>query len=232
MKKFCCFLLLFVFMSPVFGAEIKPPEKFSETGKVVEVVDGDTIKVKIGDKVETIRLIGLNTPETKNPRKPVECYGKEASERAKKLLNEKTVSLERDESQQNRDKYNQLPRYAWIDGKILFNLVMIAEGYAYEYTYRDPYKYQKAFKEAQEQAEKEEKGLWHPDTCAGELKPAEDTSSEPEQEKYDCSGDKYNCSDFKTHKEAQAVFDYCYPKKGDVHKLDRDKDKIACESLP
>src|SRR3989344_1151435 len=57
---------------------------------VVKVVDGDTVDLSINGKVERVRLIGMNTPETVDPRKPVECFGKEASNRAKELLTGKS----------------------------------------------------------------------------------------------------------------------------------------------
>jgi len=109
---------------------------------VVKVVDGDTLSVSINGKTETIRLIGINTPETVDPRKPVECFGKEASNKAKELLSGKRVRLETDSTQGDRDKYGRLLRYVWLEYDIFFNKQMISDGYAYEYTYSKPYKYQ------------------------------------------------------------------------------------------
>ena len=71
--------------------------------KVTKVVDGDTIDVEIDGKVERVRLIGINTPETVDPRKPVECFGREASDRAKKVLGGQSVMLEADATQDERD---------------------------------------------------------------------------------------------------------------------------------
>lgn len=82
---------------------------------VVDVVDGDTVKVRIGDKTETLRLIGIDTPETVDPRKEVKCYGREASDRAKAMLNGKSVYLESDPTQGERDKYNRLLRYVYLE---------------------------------------------------------------------------------------------------------------------
>ena len=132
--------------------------------EVVRVVDGDTIDVSIDGKTERIRLIGINTPETVDPRKPVECFGVEASNKAKELLTGKKVSLESDSTQGERDKYDRLLRYAFIDGDINFNLLMIQTGFAYEYTYDLPYKYQSEFKEAQQKATASKAGLWG-DAC-------------------------------------------------------------------
>jgi len=242
-KKMCFFAAVAGLMLSVtvFAAEpIEPPRVFSESGTVVKVVDGDTIDLDIFGAVKRIRLIGINTPETVDPRRPVECFGKEASAFAEKTLDGKTVKLKSDSSQDNRDKYDRLLRYVWFedeDGELtLFNLLMIQEGYAYEYTYQVPYQYQEQFEATQQKAEKTQAGLWHPDTCDGqkqaesESRRVEPSSSDGPQ--VDCSGNRYNCGDFKTHREAQAVFDACYPKHGDVHRLDRDKDDLACESLP
>lgn len=127
---------------------------------VVKVVDGDTIDVLIDGKTERIRLIGINTPETVDPRKPVECFGVEASNKAKELLTGKRVMLESDASQDERDKYGRLLRYVFLEDRTNFNLLMIKGGYAYEYTYNIPYKYQTEFKESQRQAEINKSGLW------------------------------------------------------------------------
>lgn len=137
--------------------------------KVVSVVDGDTIKVSINGSTETIRIIGLNTPETVDPRKEVECFGKEASNKAKELLSNKTVTLEVDPSQGERDKYGRLLRYVFMDNGTDFSKYMITNGYAYEYTYNTPYKYQSSYKSAQSQAQANKTGLWAPNTCNGSL---------------------------------------------------------------
>lgn len=145
--------------------ETKILSENSTNYKVISVVDGDTIKVDIDGKIETIRIIGLNTPETVDPRKSVECFGKEASNKAKELLLGKTVILEKDSSQGERDKYNRLLRYVFISDGYDFGKTMIAEGYAYEYTYNSAYKYQKVYKEAQVTAQSMQKGLWSPNAC-------------------------------------------------------------------
>ena len=132
---------------------------------VTRVVDGDTIDVSVDGKVKRLRLIGINTPETVDPRKLVECFGVEASNKAKTLLTGKKVSLESDGSQGELDKYNRLLRYVFLEDGTNINLLMIKEGYAYEYTYNLPYKYQTEFKNAQKQAEANKAGLWSPNAC-------------------------------------------------------------------
>lgn len=213
---------------------------------VVKVVDGDTIDVSIDGKVERLRLIGINTPETVDPKKPVECFGIEASNKAKKELEGKKVLLESDSSQNERDKYNRLLRYVFLEDGTNFNLTMISEGYAYEYTYALPYKYQSEFKEAQIKASEEKNGLWG-SVCNGSttqststaelsvptgISPSVNSVPTPTNTGYECSSNTYNCSDFSTHNEAQKVYLACGGISNDIHRLDRDGDGSVCETLP
>lgn len=134
---------------------------------VTEVVDGDTVKVNINGKIETLRLIGLDTPETVDPRKPVQCFGKEASNKGKELLTGKKVRLEKDATQGDKDKYGRTLAYIYTESGIFYNKYMIEQGYAHEYTYNTAYKYQSEFKQAQKTAEANKAGLWSPSTCNG-----------------------------------------------------------------
>jgi len=145
-----------------------------ELYSVTSVVDGDTIKVQMGDKIETLRLIGMDTPETVDPRKPVQCFGKEASNKAKEILSGKKVRLEADPTQGELDKYQRLLRYVFLEDGTFYNKFMIEQGYANEYTYQsNPYKYQAEFKEAAKKAREGNLGLWNPNTCNGDAtKPA------------------------------------------------------------
>ncbi len=143
---------------------------------VTRVVDGDTIdvaNVAAAKPVYRIRLIGIDTPETVDPRKPVQCFGREASREATLLMNGQQVKLEADPSQDDSDVFGRLLRYVFLTSGENVNLTMIRQGYAHEYTYRVPYKYQAEFKAAQRDAEREQAGLWSPSTCAGDTtKPA------------------------------------------------------------
>lgn len=134
---------------------------------IVEVVDGDTVKLNINGTTETLRLIGLDTPETVDPRKPVQCFGKEASNKGKELLTGKKVRIEEDPTQGKRDKYNRLLAYIYTENGVLYNKYMIEQGFAHEYTYNTAYKYQAEFKEAQRLAQQNQLGLWSPTTCNG-----------------------------------------------------------------
>lgn len=145
-----------------------PPEEYSYHD-VHRVIDGDTIVViKNGSEV-TLRLIGINTPETVDPRKPVECFGTEATEYAKLLLHDNKVRIEGDTTQEKEDRYGRLLVYLYTEDNILVNKKMIEEGYAYEYTYDTAYQYQSQFKEAEVSAKKLKKGLWSPHSCNGDL---------------------------------------------------------------
>lgn len=154
------------------------PSTPSQGYKVTEVVDGDTIKVSMNGSIETLRVIGLDTPETLDPRKPVQCFGKEASNKAKSFLTGKTITLEADATQGERDKYGRLLRYVFLDG-VDYGKMMISEGYAHEYTYKLPYKYQTAYKAAQASAGASKLGFWAPNTCNGTTSTAATPATTP-----------------------------------------------------
>ncbi len=135
--------------------------------KVSKVIDGDTFSVSFNNKILKVRVIGINTPETVDPRRKVECFGREASDQAKRLLGGQEVRLESDPTQDEKDKYGRLLRYVFLQDGTDFGLKMIRQGYAYEYTYELPYKYQKEYKNAQIEAESEKVGLWNEKICDG-----------------------------------------------------------------
>lgn len=136
--------------------------------RVVKVVDGDTLDIDLNGTTTRLRLIGMDTPETVDPRKPVQCFGKAASDKAKALLSGVHVEIERDASQGDLDKYGRTLAYVYLPDGTMFNEYMIAEGYAHEYTYRLPYKYQDRFKAAEVSAREQKKGLWADEACAAE----------------------------------------------------------------
>ncbi len=133
-----------------------------EQALVTDVVDGDTIKVNLGGKEFTVRYVGMDTPETVDPRRPVGCFGKEASNENKNLVSGKKVILQKDVSE--TDKYKRLLRYVFLpleDGRVLFvNDYLVREGFAKVYTYPPDIKYNVQFLDAQKQAREAKKGLW------------------------------------------------------------------------
>ncbi len=139
------------------------------TYQVARVVDGDTIDVDSDGEHARIRILGINTPETVDPRKPVQCFGPEASHEAKQLLTGKTVTLKADPTQDDRDKYGRFLRYVTMEDGADFGKFMISEGYAYEYTFHTANQHQAQYRAAQKAAKLAKRGLWSPTTCRGKL---------------------------------------------------------------
>jgi micrococcal nuclease len=136
---------------------IDPTKPYS----VSQVVDGDTIKAYISGHNITIRLLGINTPETVKPNWPIECYGPEASAEMKSLLTGKNVLLALNPDYERIDKYGRLLAYVRL-GDVFVNEYLVKEGYAREYTFneKNPYQYQRQFKDDEAQAKATGKGLW------------------------------------------------------------------------
>lgn len=135
---------------------------------VARVIDGDTVWVKTEGGDSKIRLIGVDTPELVDPRSPVECFAREASDYTKSTLTGQLVYLENDPTQDSIDRYGRRLAYVWtLDGRLL-NFDLINEGYATEYTYGTPYRYQQQFRDAEAAAAAQERGLWSPKTCAAQ----------------------------------------------------------------
>jgi endonuclease YncB( thermonuclease family) len=133
------------------------------TVKVMRVIDGDTIVVEGGKR---IRYLGIDTPETVDWRKGVQCFGPEASRLNKELVEGKRVRLERDKS--DTDRYNRPLRYVWL-GDVLVNEFLIREGYAIENFYGSAdKKYRERLHAAEEEARREKRGLWS--ACTNEEK--------------------------------------------------------------
>lgn len=205
---------------------IQPASKtqLNEPYRVVKVIDGDTIQVDINGKTETLRLIGIDAPETGDPRSLISCFGNEATNKAKEILNGKSVQLESDLTQGERDKYNRLLRYVFLENGTNFNNLMISQGFAHEYTYRIPYKYQAEFKQAEKQAREKKLGLWADDACS-----QPQVQSQPPKPQvagtYTCDCGKL-CSQIATCEEAYFQLSEC-----GCTKRDSDSDGIPCESL-
>lgn len=157
---------------------IKAPSEDYGFYRVSRIVDGDTIEIDKDGETVRIRLIGVDTPEIVDPDKPVECYGKEASEHAKEVLLDKFVKIETDSSQDRYDAYDRLLAYIFTDSEN-FNKELIEKGFAHEYTYNKPYKYQKEFKQAEETAKRNKAGLWAPSACPD--KTSQNTSGTTDQ---------------------------------------------------
>jgi len=134
---------------------------------VTRVVDGDTIRVDIAGKNYRLRYIGIDTPETVDPRRPVGCFGKEASERNRQLVEGRTVGLEKDVSE--TDSFGRLLRYVWVED-LMVNGALVAGGYALASTYPPDVRYSGLFASLQGQAREGQRGLWGP-ACGGGTSP-------------------------------------------------------------
>jgi micrococcal nuclease len=131
--------------------------------EVVGHVDGDTVRVRIPNPpaglgaVETIRLIGVDTPETVHPSRPVEAFGKEASDFTKSRLLNKLVYLAFDWDL--RDRYGRLLAYIYTADGRCFNAGLVSEGYGHAYT-RFAFQFMDEFRALEQEARREQRGLW------------------------------------------------------------------------
>jgi micrococcal nuclease len=131
---------------------------------VTRVVDGDTIHVDRNGREDTIRLIGMDTPETKKPNTAVECFGHEASDHLNGLLPVGTrVRLERDAEE--RDRYDRVLAYVYREDGVFVNLAMVADGYAGQLTIPPNVAHAAELTEAARLARAQDKGLWS--ACGG-----------------------------------------------------------------
>lgn len=154
---------------PFPNVEVVVPvvQTIGDPATVARVVDGDTIVVWIAGEEKKIRMIGINSPESVDPRKKVECFGKEASAHLSSLLGETSVLLVSDESQGDADRYGRLLRYVTLEDGTDINAAMIADGYAYEYMYDEAYERQSAYRLLEQDARSGLVGLWSSETCNG-----------------------------------------------------------------
>jgi micrococcal nuclease len=127
-------------------------------------VDGDTIEVLLGGEELRVRYIGIDTPETVDPRRPVGCFGKEASARNRELVEGKAVALEKDVSE--TDRFGRLLRYVWLDPStgsgqaLMVNARLVEEGYATASTFPPDVRYAERFAALQAEAQEAGRGLW------------------------------------------------------------------------
>jgi micrococcal nuclease len=194
--------------------------------QVTEVVDGDTIKVST---IGTLRLIGMDTPETRDPRKPVQCFGREASSKAKELLSGKKVYLEYDPAQK-QDKYGRTLAYVYREDGLFYNAEMIKQGFAHSYV-QFPHPRLDEFNTYQQEARENNRGFWAANTCNGNTTQAASGSSKtaiplpisPEVNKDGFI--KGSCASLK--KLGLGNFERGDPNYTEAR--DRDEDGIACE---
>jgi micrococcal nuclease len=143
------------------GTPAPPP-----TYRVARVVDGDTVVLTMEGRAVTVRLVGVDTPETVHPSKPVERFGKEASAFTRKLLAGKSVSIERDPGGSARDRYGRELAYLRLDGTDV-NREIIARGYGFAYT-KYPFARREDYRTPEREAREAKRGLWADEAAARE----------------------------------------------------------------
>ena len=153
-KMIGCAMFVCGFMGLITSAQLDPI-----SARVERVIDGDTIQVRFEHKRYTVRLIGVDTPETVHPTKPVQYFGQEASAFTKAALEGKTVMLQKDRTGDTVDRYGRWLRYVLLDGDN-FNARLIREGYAHAYR-RFPFSKRAEFIRLEEQARQRGIGLWN-----------------------------------------------------------------------
>ena len=145
----------------ILEARVQALEAEKGKGETIEwyqvrrVIDGDTILISTG---ESVRYLGIDTPETVDPRKPVEYFGKEAAEYNRKLIFKKKVRLEFDV--QKRDNYGRLLAYVYLEDGTFVNAELVKNGYAKVATYPPNVKYVDLFQRLQQEAQAAGRGLW------------------------------------------------------------------------
>jgi endonuclease YncB( thermonuclease family) len=250
-----CFILTLSFLLSACGPNTSTLEEnvpwdraggLGDHGPVVtvsRVVDGDTIEIAPAvDGLTEARLIGVDTPETKDPRTGVQPYGEEAYRFAASTIEGEKVALEFDV--ERIDRYRRLLAYIWLSDGKMFNEVLLKEGYAQVATFPPNVKYTDRFLEAQRRAREAGRGLWGlsegqlcrqtdrgngiGDGCGTDSGTQEAPS--PPGPSGVGGGEDVDCSDFSTQKEAQKVLERA---PSDPNHLDgSDQDGVACESLP
>jgi micrococcal nuclease len=151
-------VLLVGLLSVACASDGAPPSTTGRTSvPVVEVVDGDTIRVDLDGQEAAVRLIGVDTPERDGPYTSLECYGEDASRFTHDALDGRTVELEFDV--ERTDRYGRTLAYVWLDGA-LFNERLVRSGYAVVTTFPPNVRYVERFTAAQRHARGEQRGLW------------------------------------------------------------------------
>lgn len=195
--------------------------------KVTKVIDGDTIGIEGGSRV---RYIGIDTPETVDPSSIVQCYGKEASNKNRELVEGKQVRLEKDVSE--TDRYGRLLRYVYV-GDIFVNDYLVRQGFASASSYPPDIKFQSQFTEAQAEARNNNRGLWAACKVNSQTtQPQTTTQATPQSGNCDPSyptvcippaPPDLDCGDISYRR-----FKVISP---DPHNFDGDHDGIGCESI-
>lgn len=210
-----------------------------EIAKVVRVIDGDTIVMENG---ETVRYLGIDTPELTH--QPPDCFAQEAAQKNSALVLEREVRLVKDV--RDKDRYARLLRYVYVND-IFINLELVKQGLARAFIVPPDIVHEEEFLKADQSAREEKVGLWGAcdskllsiwERTTGERAETAEflvTNNQPTFEDAPecyCEENIYDCKDFISQAEAQALYDCCLKQIGkDVHLIDADLNSRACERL-
>lgn len=131
-----------------------PPKSEGSWRRCVRVIDGDTILLDVDER---IRLIGVDTPESVDPRRPVQFFGKEASAFTRRLVEGRRVRLEFD--QERQDRYGRTLAYVYLEDGTFLNAEIIRQGYGHAYT-RFPFRFSEELRAYEREAREQRRGLW------------------------------------------------------------------------
>lgn len=187
-----------------------PAPPAGQEAQVTYVFDGDTIEVRLGGREYRLRYIGVDTPEREEP------FYREALDFNRELVDGQTVILVKDVSE--TDRYGRLLRYVYLPDGTFVNAKIVRNGLGRLVTFPPDVAQTDYFRQLQDEARESATGMWSRPDLVGPC---------------DCDRNLYNCSDFRSRREAQTCFDYCLQTVGeDVHKLSGRGDGVACRSLP
>ena len=219
-----------IFALVLFLLLVWPTLCWAWTGEVVHVADGDTITVLKGSERVKVRLYGIDTPETS------QWYGQNAKTFISSQVFGKTVQVQ----EMDIDRYGRIVGLVSV-GDLIVNLHLVEYGYAWVYHQYCKESFCSQWGEVEAEARREKRGLWKNPKAVppwiyrrskGKNVPRQPTKAAAGSD-CDCSGNLYNCSNFRTQAQAQACYERCKRLKGyDVHKMDGDRDERVCESLP
>ena len=154
-------LLILISISLIMGCQLgTDTETYEQTTsyeRVASVIDGDTIELASGERV---RYIGIDTPETHHPDKPIECFGIEATVRNRELVEGKDIELVSEG--EDRDKFGRLLRHVFIDGTFV-NAQLVWEGFARASSFGEPSKFHQVFVQLEVASRDAKRGIWN--TC-------------------------------------------------------------------
>ncbi len=185
-----------------------------DSGRVINVIDGDTIDVVINGKEYRVRYVGVDTPERDEP------FYQEATVANRDFVDGKDIVLVRDVS--DTDQYGRLLRYIYLPDGTFVNAELIANGYARTITFPPDVANADYFAQLQTEARENQRGFW----ALNEIQAMPVGCNT-------CAANRHNCSDFETQSAAQACYEFCLDEIGeDIHKLDGGGDGVVCESLP